>query len=152
MIDYSELASAIDRAGYDVSWLGPVRPEQVDRVDLLLGVVLPASYKRFLQAYGGGGVIGAEVSGVEDDDASLAHGGTVVGDTKACRERFDLPAHMVVIYFHDDEICWCLETSPSGSECPVVSYNLFSRSVDNVLAPDFGTFIAMHLGLYAGRD
>jgi hypothetical protein len=150
MAEYDELAGAITAAGNEIFWLGAASGEQVRRVEALLGVALPSSFRRFVESYGGGGVIGAEISGIEDNDAELESSGTVVGDTKTCRDRYDLPAHLVVIYFHDDEVCWCLDTSESvDGECPVVSYNIFSRKVDRVIAKDFSSFMQQHLGLYA---
>lgn len=150
MAEYDDLAEAITTAGSEIFWLGPATEDQIGRVETLLGIVLPRSFRRFMEGYGGGGVIGAEISGIEDNNAELESGGTVVGDTKECRERYDLPAHLIVIYFHDDEVCWCLDTSEIvGGECPVVSYNIFKREVDRIIANDFSSFMRQHLGLYA---
>ena len=150
MAEYDELAAAIEAAGSEFFWHGAASRDQIDRVESLLGASLPGSFRRFLESYGGGGVVGAEVSGIEDNDAALASGGTVVGDTTVCRDRYQLPLHLVVIYFHDDEVCWCLDTSRSaGGECPVVSYNIFTRRVDREIAGDFTSFMQHHLALYA---
>ena len=149
MAEYDLLARAAEEAGHEMFWSGATAPNQIERVEALLHVALPTSFKRFLESYGGGGVVSAEVSGVEDNDAESDSGGTVVGDTKECRSRYGLPDYLVVIYFHDDEVCWCLDTSNSAnSECPVVSYNVFSRKVDRQIALDFESFMKQHLALY----
>jgi hypothetical protein len=152
MAEYDELAVAAEKAGYEIFWLGPVAANEVKRLEELLEVALPRSFKKFLEDYGGGGVVSAEVSGIEENNASNQAGGTIFGDTKECRERYDLPNYLVVIYFHDDEVCWCLDTSQySGDECPVVSYNIFTKKVDRVIAPDFASFIQQHLSLYGKK-
>ena len=149
MAEYDLLACAAEEAGNELFWLGVTAPNQIERVEALLHVALPASFKRFLKDYGGGGVVSAEVSGIEDNDAENDSGGTVVGDTKECRARYGLPDHLVVIYFHDEEVCWCLDTSTfANNECPVVSYNVFTRKVDRQIAPDFASFMRQHLALY----
>jgi len=149
MAEYDNVAEAAKNAGHEIFWLGAVSEQEINRVEALLGIKLPSSFRRFLESYGGGGVVGAEISGIEDNDAALESGGTVVGDTKMCRQRYDLPAHLVVIYFHDDEVCWCLDTRDSaGAECPVVSYNIFTKKIDRVIAKSFSSFMRQHLELY----
>jgi hypothetical protein len=148
MAEYDDLARSVEQAGYEIFWLGPVSREQIGRLEALLELSLPESFRRFLECYGGGGIVSAEISGIEDDAANES-GGTVFGDTQECRQHFGLPAHLVVIYFHDNEVCWCLDVSRwNGQECPVVSYSLFSRTVDREIAPDFHTFLKQHFALY----
>lgn len=150
MAEYDELIAAVTTAGNEIAWLGTASRDQINSVEELLGVPLSSTFRRFLEDYGGGGVVGAEVSGIEDNDAALSTGGTLVGDTATCRNRFHLPPHLVVIYFHDDEVCWCLDTSKgAGGECPVVSYNVFTRKVDAEIAKDFSSFMHQHLALCA---
>lgn len=150
MVDYDELVGMITATGKEVFWLGAASKKQVEHVEVLLGVALPGSFRSFMESYGGGGVIGAEISGIEDNNAELESGGTVVGDTKTCRNRYHLPTHLVVIYFHDDEVCWCLDTNENvDGECSVVSYNIFTRKVDRVIAKDFPSFMQQYLELYA---
>lgn len=100
--------------------------------------------------YGGGGPISAEVSGIEDGDAAIEAGGTVYGDTLTCRTRYALPSELIVIYFHDDEVCWCLDTSESrDGECPVIAYDVFGRRKDREIASNFDSFFRQHLSLYS---
>lgn len=149
MAEYDDKAEAVKLAGHEIFWLGAVSEHEITRSEALLGIKLPSSFRSFLANYGGGGVVGAEISGIEDNDAALEAGGTVVGDTKTCRQRYDLPSHLVVIYFHDDEVCWCLDTGNSAdTECPVVSYNIFTKKIDRVIAETFSSFMQQHLELY----
>jgi antitoxin YobK len=150
MAEYDLLASAAERAGNEVYWLGAASPDQIGTLERTLGVVLPDSFKRFLAAYGGGGIVSAEVSGIEANDASIDSGGTVLGDTEKCRGRYALPNYLVAIYLHDDEVCWCLDTSKLvNNECPVVSYNVFTKQVDRGIAGSFDLLMREHLGLYS---
>lgn len=148
MVD--DLAAAAEGAGYEIFWLGAASTGEIDKLETLVGITLPPSFRDFLGRYGGGGVVDAEISGIEDDDAAKATGGTVWGDTQACRARFDLPEGLAVVYFHDDEICWAIDGR--GEERPVVSYNLPLRKIDREIAPDFEAFLRLHLGLYAEAD
>lgn len=151
MKTYDRYEELLEAAGQEVFWLGAASEIQVQHLEASLSMTLPPSFRRFLSEYGGGGVIGAEVSGIEDDDASLTAGGTVLGDTNVCRKQYGLPLHLVVIYFHDNEVCWCLDLDrvSANGECPVVSYNLFLRKVDRDIAKDFSIFMNEHLGLYS---
>jgi len=141
------LAAAAARAGYEIFWLGAASPGEIDRLETLVGITLPESFRDFLARHGGGGIVDAEISGIENDDAARATGGTVWGDTQACRTRFGLPDGLAVVYFHDDETCWAIDGR--GETRPVVSYNLPLRRIDREIAPDFEAFLRLHLGLYA---
>ncbi|WP_447957865.1 SMI1/KNR4 family protein [Vreelandella sp. EE7] len=153
MAEYDELAKAVEAAGYEIFWLGSASRDQVRTLERLLSAPFPSSFKNFLEIYGGGGVVSAEISGIEDGDVENEFGGTVLFDTKECRELYNLPAHLIVIYYHDDEVCWCLDTSRyAKNECPVVSYNLFTKKIDRDIASDFGSFIEQHLLLYTQAD
>lgn len=144
------LANAIENAGHEVFWQGGASPDQVSKLEELLQVRLPPSFKKFLEEYGGGGVVNAEISGIEDNDAENDAGGTVWGDTLVCRREYLLPPELVVIYFHDNEVCWCLNTKAElGGDCSVVSFNVFKKAIDRIIAPDFQSFLVEHLSLYA---
>ena len=109
---------------------------------------LPLSFITFLEEYGGGGVVGSEISGIESNNAELDYRGTVYGDTIMCRDQYSLPESLVVIYFSDDEVVWCLDTSRmKNEECPVVSYNVFTSKIDGELAETFHEFFVEYLEL-----
>ncbi|WP_338325987.1 SMI1/KNR4 family protein [Aeromonas salmonicida] len=92
----------------------------------VLSVILPEDFKFFLRKTGGGGVVEQEISGIEDNDALAEFGGTVYYDTMYCRSEYSLPDSLAVTYFKDDEICWCLNTSPDGFG-EVISYDVFLK-------------------------
>lgn len=150
MSEYDDLAAAAESAGSEIFWYGAASREEVDRLEEILSAALPSSFKRFLESYGGGGIVTAEVSGIENNDATLKNGGTVLGDTLICRERFEIPRNLVVIYYHDDEVCWCLNLSEwNNGEAPVVAYDVFGRKVDRKIAESFDEFMRQHLMLYS---
>ncbi|WP_315133461.1 SMI1/KNR4 family protein [Achromobacter marplatensis] len=152
MAEYDLLAQAVEDAGNEVFWFGGVNQAQIERLKSILQTTLPHSFERFLEHYGGGGVVGAEISGIENNNAEMESGGTVLGDTRECQNRYALPNGLVVIYFHDDEVCWCLDTlKTTASECPVVSYDVFRRKVDRQISSDFSSFFKQHLALYGER-
>lgn len=151
MIEYDSLIQAVQASGEDVYWHGAADPVQIERLQELLGVEFPVSFAEFLRSCGGGGVVGSEISGIENNDSSVAMGGTVLWGTEECRRKYGLPEYLLVIYFHDDEVCWCLDTSKmQDGECPVVSYDVFKMRVDRRISKDFRQFFIQYLELRIG--
>lgn len=145
MAQLDALVQELKRTGKEVFWQGKTSPESIQRLEGLLNTRLPNSFRHFLAEYGGGGLIGEEISGIEDDDATLDYRGTVLGDTLRCRSDFALPSQFIVIYLGTDDVVWCLDTSvPAGTECPVVSYNVHSKTIKR-LAETFDDFIAEYV-------
>jgi len=150
MNKYKKLIEAVKDNGQDVYWYGSASVEEVDKIECLLKVNLPSSYREFLCGFGGGGVIDADISGIEDDDGDLNSGGTTYGDTLLCREEYELPNYLVVVFYKDDEICWCLDTSRMlDMECLLVSYNIFKRVIENDISSSFEAFFVQYLELRA---
>lgn len=152
MAQLDALVQKLKNTGREVYWHGKASPESIDRLEGLLTARLPESFRHFLAEYGGGGLIGEEISGIEDNDASLDCRGTVWGDTCQCRTQFALPSHLVVIYYDGDDVVWCLDASvPEGSECPVVSFNVYSRATTQ-LAETFEQFFDEYVALRVARE
>lgn len=150
MKEYDQLVNQVEKTGTEIFWQGGADADQIDQLESLLSKQLPPSFRRFLIEYGGGGPIGAEISGIEDNDVFLKTGGTVLGDTEECRSRYNLPSHLIAIYFHDDEVCWCLDSSNTrDKEYPVVSYNLFTKKIDKNIGTNFHSFMTEHLKTYS---
>lgn len=152
MNHYSELIKKIKNSGEEIFWQGSVDEEQILLLEDQLKVRLSESFKIFLKNYGGGGVVDDEISGIENNDATLKTGGTVLGDTLECRNNFNLPSYLVVIFYQDNELAWCLDSSKmdASNECPVVSYDVFSKEITNKIADNFDLFFKEYLELRAG--
>ncbi|WP_313148604.1 SMI1/KNR4 family protein [Enterobacter sp.] len=135
-----------NNATEEVFWLGQVDTEQIDSLENNLGIKLPSDFREFLLLVGGGGVIGEEISGIVDNNALEESGGAVYYDTIYCRNEFSLPENYAVIYFKDDEVCWCID---SGSESfgRVVNYDLFSKSTTNTISSSFSEFFNNYVKL-----
>lgn len=131
---------------HEVMWLGAVDEEQIDILENKLSLKLPEDFKFFLMKTGGGGVVEQEISGIEDNNALAEFGGTVYYDTTYCRNEYDLPDNLAVIYFRDDEICWCLELS-SNDSVKVISYDIFSRKKQNIMHNSFKDFFEEYVKL-----
>lgn len=141
------LIEQLERSGKDVFWQGETSESSIEKLESLLDSRLPASLKSFLANYGGGGVVEEEVSGIEDDDPTLAHRGTVYGDTLLCREDFALPENLIVVYLGADDVVWCLDVAQfKGVECPVVAFDVFSKTT-KPLASTFNDFLVEYLRL-----
>ncbi|SIS97414.1 SMI1-KNR4 cell-wall [Zobellia uliginosa] len=154
MKDYKELIDKIEQSGEELFWQGGADNDQIKILEEKLKVKLPISFKNFLNEYGGGGVIDDEISGIESNNAELKTGGTILRDTLECRENFDLPNHLVVVFYKYQELAWCIDCSSRNNEneCPIVSYDLFRRKVTNVIADNFELFFKQYLELRAGID
>lgn len=111
MVDIDSLVQQLDQSGKDVFWQGKASQESIEKLESLLEYRLPVSFKTFLAEYGGGGVVEEEVSGIDYDDPTLEHRGTVYGDTLLCREDYGLPENLVVIYLGAHDVVWCLDAS-----------------------------------------
>lgn len=149
MAEYDALAKKVEAAGWQVYWYGPAPEAEIARLEQLLSVRLPVSFKRFLREYGGGSIGDRSICGIENGNAANSYGGTVFGDTMRCRQNHGLPPGLVAVLFYDDEVCWCLDTGRfTGEECPVVAYDVFRREVDRTIAPSFAAFMTERLTLY----
>lgn len=145
MADIEHLIHQLGARRKDVFWQGQTSHSSIEQLESLVGSKLPVSFTIFLARHGGGGVVGEEISGIEDDDPTLENRGTVYGDTRRCREDFGLPKNLIVIYLGDNEVVWCLDASEfDGEECPVVNFDVFTTTTSPI-ASDFGTFMKEYL-------
>ena len=142
MNKFHELIEKLDRSCEETFWQGAADKEQIIKLESLMKIKLPNSLTEFLNVCGGGGIIDSEFSGIEDNDGSMGYGGTILGDTLTCRNDFNLPSNLIVVFFKENEICWCLDSSSINikGEYSVVSYNLITKEVDGKLSEDFFNF------------
>ncbi|MDN3380439.1 MULTISPECIES: SMI1/KNR4 family protein [unclassified Pseudoalteromonas] len=147
MNKYSELIKQLDLSEHETFWQGSADLKEIALLEQLISIKLPPSLVGFLKECGGGGTIDAEVSGIEDNNATLKRGGTILGDTLDCRETFELPPHLIVIFYKENEICWCLDSNTQEKEYPMVNYNLFKKQVDGVIADSFLSFFCEYVEL-----
>ncbi|EOC1348513.1 SMI1/KNR4 family protein [Cronobacter turicensis] len=131
---------------HEVVWLGPTDEKQVKKLENALNFSLPEDFKFFLTETGGGGVVEQEISGIEDNNALGECGGTVYYDTTYCRDEYNLPEELAVIYFKDDKICWCLDCSAENFG-KVVSYDLISCKKHSTLHNSFKGFFKEYVNL-----
>lgn len=146
-MDVESLVNKISESEGEVFWFGSSSTEAIAQLESLLDLRLPKSFSKFLSICGGGGFATTEISGIEEDNPSLQHRGTVYGDTIRCRDEAQLPNHLVVIYFDPEDVIWCLDTSKfTGNECPVVSYDEFHGGTSHI-ADNFTEFLAEYYQL-----
>lgn len=151
MDQISKLIEEIQKSGQELYWMGGASANAIQGLEELLDTRLPDSFRSFLEKYGGGGLLEEEISGIENDDPSIEHRGSVWRDTLRCRIDFALPRNLIVIYLSDDEVVWCLDASAgSGNEYPVVSYDIFANKVIPI-ADNFEQFFIEYLTLRLGR-
>jgi hypothetical protein len=123
---------------------GPAPEEAIRQLEAAFGHPMPASYRDFLSRFGGVSIVNTVFSGIIDGkiDGGMGWAWT---DTKRDRERWQLPAHYLVVE-PDEDGPKCLDFSRRGpdGEHPVVYHMPFRSSVDNV-APNFGAWFTESL-------
>lgn len=151
MNEIETVIAPLDQSGADIFWQGAADESSIARVEELLGFKLPLSLRSFLLRYGGGGIVGEEISGIESNNPELRSRGTLLGDTFRCRTENGLPAFLAVIYYTDAGICWCIDCSnhDATGECPVMSYSLKLRRTDGQIAISFLEFLKEYVALRA---
>ena len=142
-MNYRELADRLDEAGCRTFWFGPANRSEVTRLEGLLGLELPEAFIDFLCSLGGGGVEGAELTGI-DGTADHEGFGTIWGDTKRLREDYGLGAHLVVLRIDEEEYAWCLDCSSSG-DSRVVGIALGVDSTPTPHVPNFEVYFSEYV-------
>ncbi|ADG66725.1 YobK [Planctopirus limnophila DSM 3776] len=151
MTDIKLLIEKLKDAGSDIYWLGNASRGSIERLQELLHTRLPLSLQKFLEEYGGGGIVGEEISGIEDDNPSLDYRGTIYGDTMLSRTDYGLPLNLIVVYLGSDDVVLCIDTNLfTGDECPVVSFDVFKKTTKH-LANTFDEFLMDYLELRITR-
>lgn len=141
------LVKRLDEKSQDeIYWLGACNESQINTLESKLKLSLPDELKEFILLVGGGGVIEEEISGIVDNDALTESGGAIYYDTCQCRDEYSLPSGMAVIYFKDDEVCWCVDCR-KDTYGQIVNFDLFSKEISNVLAPSFKAFFEEYVNL-----
>lgn len=110
------------------SWWEPgaVGEDDVDALEIGLGVRLPQSYRQFLITHGGGGVDGLfELCGLEPGRACDPEQGTVYGQTMHDRRELGLPTSAVVILRDFEDSVHYLNLA-CGEDPPVMVRDLMS--------------------------
>jgi len=100
------------------------RPSQlVEMAERRLGLIFPATYRRFLLEYGAGSFAGEEIYGVVDDDFQGSSAPNAVWSTLLLRREVSLPHNYIHIYSVGDGEIYCL--SVNSFDCaiaPVVAF------------------------------
>lgn len=146
MYNYQNLIKKLENSDEETFWFGACDAEQIEKLEKILGLKLPLDFSEFLKICGGGGAVDSEICGIEDNDATIESGSTINYSTTYCRSEFELPTHLAVIYFKDDEICWAIDCSPSGSG-KVISYDLFNKKPSKAIAENFYVFFEEYVDL-----
>ncbi|MCX8712186.1 SMI1/KNR4 family protein [Gilliamella sp. B3464] len=146
----SKIKSLIEKlhneAEDEVYWLGSCDESQIKILENKLKLSLPAELKEFILLVGGGGIVEEEISGIVNNDALTESEGSIYYDTCQCRNEYTLPMNLAVIYFKDDEVCWCVDCR-KDTFGQIINYDLFSKKILNVLAPSFESFFEEYVNL-----
>ncbi|WJE54473.1 SMI1/KNR4 family protein [Bacillus cereus] len=115
------ISTLIKRFEEPGDFFGGIDDILIDQFEQHLDCKFPESYRWFLRQYGGGGVLGIDITGGKSMGIS-----TLISTTKSYY-TVGLPKEYIVIY-DLDEYVYCLDTKNfKNSECPVVSWDLASK-------------------------
>lgn len=110
--------------------------EAIKAAELLLNTRFPTSFKDYLSRWGHISFGPNEYFGL--GGASFG----VVEKTMFARDRSDLPPMLVVVADHEGDEHVCLKTDESkDGECPVVIWDVPSRSISRPRAHSFSAFL-----------
>lgn len=147
MTDIEDLIDKLNSSSkHEIYWLGAADKIQISNLENALMLTFPEDFKVFLEKTGGGGVIEQEISGIEDNNYLAEFGGTIFYDTNYCRNEFSSPDNLIVIYFKDDKIFWCVDTSENNKGV-ITSFNLFSKKIAKNLFLSFYDFFKEYVEL-----
>lgn len=130
----------------EISGCKPVDKYLIEAAEKLLGVVLPSSYRKFIEDFGFGGVGSLLVSGIRCSSAEELESTGFVWGVLNDRQNFQYPPYIITV---DDDrgdgSAYALDLSQMNmeNECPVVIWPLNgykTTPVLEVVAPDFGTW------------
>lgn len=117
---------------------GAAQPaDTIEAAERSLGTTFPRSFKDYLSRWGHIWFGPNEYFGL----GSTSFG--VVERTMLARESSEIPRTLVAVCDHDGDELVCLMTDESkDGECPVVIWNVPSRSISRRRADSFGAFLA----------
>lgn len=113
-----DLVQRLNSTDDQPDFYGSQAAANIDRLEVLLGVKMPPSYREFLQRYGGGyGFIG-----LYENQPESVELGCLYGDTQRLRQQYQLPARFLPIQTSQLGGIFCLDTSSpdADGEYPVV--------------------------------
>lgn len=137
-LNRNELMVFIQEHADEDDFTGGASRVDVASIEEQLQVVLPESYRWFLENYGAGGLCGVDILGV--GKAAIP---SVVSQTRRLR-NLGLPVTYVVI---EDcgEFCYCLDTATiRDNECPVIAWDR-AAGFNGQRADDFCAFLSERL-------
>ena len=123
---------------------GPKEDALINRAEIMLGLIFPPSYKKFLATLGCGDIAGLEFYGLINSD--FEHSGIPDAIWLTLKKRkTGLPTNLILIYATGDGTYYALDTGQvdDNGECPVVSYDL-DGNIEKI-ADDYGSFILSEL-------
>ena len=123
---------------------GGVEDVHIENAESSIGTAFPESYKRFLREVGWLEINNIYFFGVRKDSVDEGEGNVVVM-AKYSRDTWELPNHLIPVYSADDQVLWCIDSSITGKEPPIVSYETKKKKVTTKVAPDYWTCLSDYL-------
>ncbi len=141
-LDIEALLQRVRQNGHDVWVAGPQSEEDIARVEALLQVRLPPSYRHFLLRYGAMSIYDSNIAGIVNGQPLYLNISSIYYATTDFRQEQGLPDYLIVVE-PDDEAPYCFDTRYPGAdgEFPLNCYELYSGA-DGKIADNFPQFIA----------
>lgn len=123
-------------------FVGKIKDVSITKLEELLNIVLPYSYKRFIQNYGCGDIFGIEIYGIVSDDKIQVDGiPSLYWLIKVLREE-GLHNNYIAFSETGDGKYFILDTSNINeeNECPVYIWSPGNFQVEKI-SSSFGVFL-----------
>ena len=129
-----EVAVLLDRMRElepEVYVYGPAPETAIHQLESAFGHPMPPSYRAFLARFGGISIVNSVYSGIMDGQIEGGMG-LAWQDTMRDRERWQLPAHFLVVEPDEDgPMCLDFSRKDADGEHPVVFFMPFRSGVDD---------------------
>ena len=124
---------------------GPKTTDEIEAAETALGLKFPPTYRRFLAECGSGGAGGEEFYGLtRNPDFVNSSVPNAIWLTLKHRQKYSLPAELVLVYALGDGTLYAVDTSQGGAlgESPVIEWPSGPPPERRrVVSSDFGIFL-----------
>jgi hypothetical protein len=145
-MSYQDLLTAIDLMTKDGSghFRGHIEDRLIQKAESLLGLKFPPTYRRFVQEFGCGDILGLEIYGIIHENFERSGIPDAIWLTLEERKA-GFPTEMVIVGFDGTGGYYALDSRivDRFGEYPVVLYGVVGDS--EVVATDFGAFLVSQI-------
>lgn len=148
MIKLQEVINKLIELGEDVDFYGGNNIDTITQVEKSLDISCDYQLKKFLEEYGGGGIVDIiSTNGILPFDPLSENLFTLLGATLYARKEYKLEKKYLVINSDFPEKCWVIDTINSENN-PVYSFDTINSKIVKLIYKDFNDYIYSEFNEY----